>query len=191
MNIYIYIHMLHKYFSCGIKKIVNPVIINEPVINEPIDINSLEYSIDVLNKIKDKDTKDIQYFSFNKKIFYGLPCNIYDGDTFSIIFQYKDEFIKYRCRTLGYDSPEMKPSLHNVNRLREKELAIQAKERFTELLSKHPSTLVKIECFEFEKYGRILVKVWNMVDEKSINDIMVEEGHGKIYDGGTKEKNWI
>ena len=29
-----------------------------------------------------------------------------------------------------------------------------------------------------------------MVDEKSINTIMIEEGHGKAYSGGTKDKKW-
>ena len=136
------------------------------------------------------DDNSIPYFSFKNKIFYGKPCNIYDGDTFSVIFQYKDELIKYRCRCLGYDSPEMKPSLQNKNRLLEKELALKAKQRFIELISKHATKLVKIECFEFDKYGRLLVNVYNLVDKKSVNDIMVEEGFGKMYDGGTKDTNW-
>jgi hypothetical protein len=29
-----------------------------------------------------------------------------------------------------------------------------------------------------------------MIDTKSINEIMIEEGHGKIYDGGKKDNNW-
>ena len=136
------------------------------------------------------DSKDISYFSFKNKKFYGSPCNIYDGDTFSIIFNYKDELIKYRCRCLGYDSPEMKPPLKNENRLHEKELALKAKERFTELISKHETKLIKIECFDFDKYGRILVNVYNLIDEKSVNNMMIEEGHGKIYDGGKKDTNW-
>ena len=47
------------------------------------------------------------------------------------------------------------------------------------------------ECFDFDKYGRILVKVYNIDDVSlSINDIMINEGHGKIYDGGKKDTNW-
>ena len=144
-----------------------------------------------LKSIKDKlYENDIQeYFSFVGKTFFAKPCNIYDGDTFSIIFLHKD-VIKYRCRCLGYDSPEMKPSLSNPNRDKEKALAVIAKNRFTELLTKHESGLVFVECFEFDKYGRILVRVYNMIDTKSINEIMVEEGHGKNYDGGKKDTNW-
>jgi len=145
-----------------------------------------------LKSIKDKlYENDIQeYFSFVGKTFFARPINIYDGDTFSIIFLHNNNVIKYRCRCLGYDSPEMKPSLSNPNRDKEKALANLAKNRMTELLTKHESGLVFIECFEFDKYGRILVRVYNMIDTKSINEIMVEEGHGKNYDGGKKDTNW-
>ena len=145
-----------------------------------------------LKSIKDKlyENDKCDYFSFIGKTFYARACNIYDGDTFSIIFLHNNEVIKYRCRCLGYDSPEMKPSLSNPNRDKEKELALNAKNRFTELLTKHESGLVFVECFEFDKYGRILVRVYNMIDTKSINEIMIEEGHGKNYDGGKKDTNW-
>ncbi len=57
-------------------------------------------------------------------------------------------------------------------------------------MNKHPSGLVKIECLEFDKYGRMLLNVFNMIDTKSINEIMIEEKHGKPYFGGTKDINW-
>ena len=82
----------------------------------------------------------------------------------------------------------MKPSLSNPNRDTEKELAHKAKNRLIELLNKHPTKLIKIECDGFDKYGRLLIKFWNFVDEESINDIMIKEGHGKPYDGGKKDK---
>jgi len=211
---------LLKYFCCckkflfgedsGIidnKKIDDkkvPNLDDEEIINLDDDLNKL---LDNTSKHKDylkKDDKiylksikdklyenDInEYFSFVGKTFYARACNIYDGDTFSIIFLHNNEVIKYRCRCLGYDSPEMKPSLSNPNRDKEKALALNAKNRFTELLTKHESGLVFVECFEFDKYGRILVRVYNMIDTKSINEIMVEEGNGKIYDGGKKDTNW-
>jgi len=143
-----------------------------------------------LNEILDKiNPNEIPYFSFKNNIFYAKPCNIYDGDTFSIIFLYNDKIMKYKCRCIGYDSPEMKPLLNNPNRDKEKELALIAKNRLIELLNKNK--LVKVECFDFDKYGRILIKVYNIDDETlSINDIMINEGHGKIYDGGKKDTNW-
>ena len=147
---------------------------------------------DAFNKLKTIiDDKDIPYFTFKGKTFYAMPCHIYDGDTFSVIFDYKGELIKYKCRCMGYDTAEMKPSLTAPNREREKELAHKAKDRLIELLYKHSTKLIKIECLDFDKYGRLLINVWNMVDEQSINSIMIQEGHGKAYMGGTKDKNWI
>lgn len=144
--------------------------------------------VNQLKSIKNKD--EMKCFSFKGQTFLGVPTNVYDGDTLSIIFIYNGQQIKYRCRCLGYDSPEMKPSLQNPNRENEKVLAIAAKNRFTKLLKKSPDGIIRFECFDFDKYGRLLVKIWNQVDEKCINDIMIEEGHGKTYDGCKKE-SWI
>jgi len=148
-------------------------------------INSIKKKLDTLTP---SEKNNMKCFSFKDQIFYGYPSNVYDGDTFSFIFIYNDDILKYRCRCNGYDSPEMKPSLNNPNRDYEKELAHKAKDRFIELLEKHPTKIIRVKCSEFDKYGRILVDIWNMVDEKSINDIMIEEGHGKVYDGGKKDK---
>ncbi len=132
---------------------------------------------------------DIPYFTFNGKTFLAKPVNVYDGDTFSIIFEYTPggELIKYRCRCYGYDSAEMKPRLDFAGREEEIVKANAAKARLIELLGAHPTGLVKVECLDFDKYGRILVKVWNQVSSFSVNDMMVAEGHGKPYFGGTKK----
>jgi len=148
-----------------------------------------------INNLNDKlvpidNPKDVNYFNFDGKTFIAKPCHVYDGDTFSVIFDYKGELIKYRCRCFGYDTPEMRPSKKNLNRDKEKELALIAKKRMIELLEAHPSKLIKIECLKFDKYGRILIKAFNNINEKSINEIMVDEGHGRWYDGGTKNTIW-
>lgn len=153
-------------------------------------MNQTESEINNSNLNDIKNTDDVPYFNFDNKTFIAKPCNVYDGDTFSVVFDFKGEFIKYRCRCYGYDTPEMRPSLKKPNRIKEKELANSAKNRFIQLLESHPSKLITIQCLKFDKYGRILVKVFNNVNDKSINDIMVEEGHGKLYDGGKKNNNW-
>lgn len=135
----------------------------------------------ILQKIKEPEK--MKHISFEGCSFWGIPTNIYDGDTFSIIFIIDGKPIKYRCRTLGYDSPEMKPLLSNPNRESEIILAKKAKDRFTELLTMHHTKMVFVKCYKFEKYGRLLVELWNNVDGESINQIMIREGHGKSYDG--------
>lgn len=144
----------------------------------------------ILNEtsLENIDENEIEYFTFKNKKFVAKPCHIYDGDTFSVLFYYNNQLIKHRCRCLGYDSPELHPSMKHPNRLREKELAMEAKKRFTELLTKNK--LITIDCQDFDKYGRILVYAYNNVDEMSINHIMVAEGHGRIYNGGKKYIDW-
>lgn len=137
------------------------------------------------DELKNINPENIKYFSFDHLVFNAKPCHIYDGDTFSVIFKYRNEYIKYKCRCNGYDSPEMKPLLSKPNRDDEIRLANLAKNRLTELLNKNE--LVTIKCHSFEKYGRILVTVYNNIDNDSINDIMIKENHGKSYHGGHKE----
>ena len=136
------------------------------------------------------DTSTIPHFTFKDKVIIAKPCDIYDGDTFSICFKLGNEIVKWKCRCLGYDSPEMKPSLKNPNREKEKELALLAKQRLVQLLSSNASGLVRVVCGDFDKYGRILGTVYNDVDADSINTIMIREGHGKEYDGGKKDTHW-
>jgi endonuclease YncB( thermonuclease family) len=176
-------------FCCFTKKQLNNQINNQNPLKPNIKFNDTLLEIKTkLDQIKEEDKEKIKCFSFKDQIFYGYPTNIYDGDTFSLLFVYKNEVIKYRCRCTGYDSPEMKPSLSNPNRDNEKELAHKAKDRLIELLTKHETKMIKVKCGDFDKYGRLLIEMWNMVDEDSINEIMIKEGHGKIYNGGTKEK---
>ena len=51
-----------------------------------------------------------------------------------------------------------------------------------------PAWRLKIkECLEYDKYGRILVKMYDH-NNNCINDIMIKEGFGKEYDGGHKHE---
>lgn len=136
------------------------------------------------------DTSTIPYFTFKDRVIVAKPCDIYDGDTFSICFIQGNDLVKWKCRCLGYDSPEMKPLLKNPNREKEKGLALLAKQRLEQLLSSNESGLIKVVCGDFDKYGRVLGTVYNNVDTDSVNTIMIREGHGKEYDGGKKDTHW-
>ncbi len=134
----------------------------------------------------DINPNTLNYFSFENKRIVAKICDVYDGDTFSAIFYNENIPIKYRFRCLGYDAPEMKPLKSIAQREIIIEKAKQAKNKFIELVQKHPSKLVLLECDKFDKYGRILATVFNGVDEQSVNSIMIEQGYAKNYDGGTK-----
>jgi endonuclease YncB( thermonuclease family) len=102
--------------------------------------------------------------------------DIYDGDTFTVVLVDSDEKIRRRrCRLMGIDTPEMKKDT--------KESAIRAKNRLAELLPRMP---FYCSTHGFDKYGRLLVEP--RFDRTSlIADVMIREGFGYKYDGGTKQ----
>lgn len=161
--------------------------------NSNVYFNLLDLSC--YTKLSQVQENSLNYFSFIGKTFIAKPCHIYDGDTFTSIFEYNGQIIKYKCRCVGYDTAEMKPHIIDKSNQdlilaasQEKKLALAAKERFIELVTAHPSGLCLIQCGEFDKYGRLLVTVFNGINKESINSIMIKESHGKVYDGGTKAK---
>jgi endonuclease YncB( thermonuclease family) len=51
--------------------------------------------------------------------------------------------------------------------------------------------IITVKCLEFDKYGRLLVELYNKDGTKSFNDILVEKNLAVKYDGGTKVAPWI
>ena len=132
------------------------------------------------------DDDSIKLFSYK-----GYKCpvkivNVYDGDTFTGVFQYKNDIIKYKFRCYGYDSPEMKPLKSIKNRDEIKIKAIEAKEAFISITNCNKSFVI-VEFDDFDKYGRILAKVYRKSDNLYINDEMIKMGHGYEYYGKTKK----
>ncbi len=141
--------------------------------------------------LKSFDHSKISLFSFKDKVIIARVIDVYDGDTCTILFEYNGEIMKYKCRAMGYDCAEMKPRKDDPNRDQEKKLALAAKNRFIELMG-GVDAIVQIKCLEFDKYGRILGYFYplntNIQETESINNIMIKEGHGKAYSGGTKDE---
>jgi len=130
--------------------------------------------------------------------------SVYDGDTITLqipinlsIYNYKSKnmintlsinnsenkisIYEVRVRLLGIDTPEMKPSKNLPNREEHIKKAIDAKEFLSsQILNK----VITVEFKENDKYGRPLVNIW--IDKISINNLMIDKGHAKSYDGGTK-----
>lgn len=105
-------------------------------------------------------------------------ANIYDGDTMTIL--HNGELQRVRLR--GIDTPELsEPKCE-----REKELARAAKEFTVEQLRRAQTvSLVNIDPNE-DRYGRWIATV--LVDGVSLNDLIVVEGHGRVWRG--RRENW-
>jgi endonuclease YncB( thermonuclease family) len=142
------------------------------------------------------------YFSLNGKECWGRVVQLYDGDTMKVVIKLFDGHYKFNCRLNGIDTCEMK-SKDPENKLK----AIKARNRVLQLVNKAASVqldknyakkeidhifesnvcLVWIKCGQFDKYGRLLCRIYETdKSDKSVGDILIEEKLAYAYDGGTK-----
>lgn len=121
-------------------------------------------------------------FSFAGRAFTAKVVDFYDGDTIRVVFEFGGELVQYKARLAGYDSPEMKPLKTSANRDAEK---IAARAARASLAEKIADQLIRIECGDFDKYGRLLVTAFAAGGE-NINEWMVAQGYGVPYAGGKK-----
>ena len=131
---------------------------------------------------------------FSDKLLYGKVVNIYDGDTCKVVCNYpiKSKSTRFPCRMFGYDSPEMKPLKTVENREEEIAAAKEAKGHLSNILSESKGK-VWIYSRGLDKYGRLLAVFYKTKNDavkrqNSINDRMINDGHGTPYFGGTKEQ---
>ncbi len=151
-------------------------------------------------------------FSLCGMTLQGRVLSCYDADTCKIALPLQNSFYKFSCRLNGIDTPEMKPLKSKPNRDNEILWAKKAraellkmicdsdmssnfdnldikKEEVIKLLQENKK-LITVRCDIFDKYGRMLVNLYNNETEtKSFNDILVEKELAVNYDGGTK-KPW-
>ena len=124
---------------------------------------------------------------------YAYKCElvkIIDGDTIDVNLDLGFDVVlkKQRIRLFGINTPESR-----TRDLEEKKHGLAAKARLGELIEAADTLIIKtaIDGKARGKYGRILGTVY--ADNKSVNDILVDEGHAIEYHGGTKtkEKWWL
>ena len=157
----------------------------------------------------ESSTCEIKEFSLNGKNIWGKVVYVYDGDTVHIVFKMEGNLVKFNCRLLGIDSPEIVPKNITDNQLRNQEIASAIKSRNylislvvnipidNESMNKQEvktfcsksSKLVWIKAHEFDKYGRLLVELFDSPNSsKSFNQDMIDNKYAYAYDGGTKTK---
>ena len=124
----------------------------------------------------------------DKYIYRGKLDRVIDGDTIDAMIDVGfDIWVKKRIRYKGIDTWESR-----TRNLEEKAKGLEAKERNKELLevvSSKPG-FFRIKSYGLGKYGRVLGEIFIQdIDGNSIciNDQLVTEGHGYIYEGGKKK----
>ena len=140
------------------------------------------------NKLKNSTYENTDTFTFDGSTKKCKILKVYDGDTLWLSTVTFNKIYKMRIRMDGYDSPEMRPSRSLENRDEIKKKAIESKNFLKSLVANSPEQLVYVKCGGFDKYGRLLGELYvNLEDEKSVNQQMIDNGHGYEYHGGTKK----
>ncbi len=176
-----------------------------------------EKSIDDLSSESSESLDKTNHKKFNLDNLKGkyYVKSVYDGDTVTILipmcisqYEFKQEdklpiektnidlksdtnpnkkiyYWEVRVRIYGIDTPEMKPSKNLPNREAHIKKAHEAKDFLSSIVL---NKVIYCEFMQNDKYGRPLVKIFH--NNKNISEIMIEKGHAKPYDGGTKDTNF-
>ena len=119
--------------------------------------------------------------------FKGLVCKakvvrVYDGDTCWVVMPVSGTLRKIKVRLLGIDTPEIHPDLKTPQRDKMIEKAFKAKKALEDMVL---DKVVRLECGEFDKYGRLLVTI--LYKGENVNTYLIENAYAKAYYGGHKD----
>lgn len=120
------------------------------------------------------------------RIIWCRVVNVYDGDTFTVARREGDGQIRtIRVRLGGIDCPEMKPPLSQPRRDIEIAAAVEARDRLREILP--VGKIIPLQVNGLDKYGRLLGSCRCKKGKLDVAQVLIREGHGYAYDGGTKK----
>lgn len=173
-----------------------------------IDIFYSPINMDDYAELREMDLESAGEFSLDGKDAIAKVVYVYDADTCHIIFNLEGiGLTRMNCRLFGIDTPEMRPSLSKQNREEEKRRAIRARNRLVQFITRRDDididksyrkedlngilkdnrNLVYARFHEFDKYGRLLVELFDENDrETSYNKRLISEDFAYEYYGGTK-----
>ena len=153
-----------------------------------------------LKDLKKVQNDDIDVFTLEGLKTKAKVISVHDGDTLDVVFYiYGDNLVRYTCRLLGYDAPELtskkkNPSLR-LRALRTRDFLAHLcmgddpddfddngtweKYDLQELLDESRN-LVYVEFGEFDSFGRVLATIKTSPRGESIND-MVSDFVDNLY----------
>ena len=117
---------------------------------------------------------------------FGYSCKldrVVDGDTCDALIDLGfDTFVKKRIRFYGVDTWESR-----TRNKEEKVKGLAAKAYVKDLLENSDEGKFLLKSHGVGKYGRVLGELFVKGNEKSINELLKENGHAYEYDGGKKK----
>ena len=140
-----------------------------------------------------------ELFSLNGIKTYARLVDVHDGDTAKVVFKIFDKYYKFIIRISGIDTAELRSKNDFL-----KQKSLEARNRVINFLSNDTIKIyndtsskdiqnllnqnliiVYINCFEFDKYGRLLVDLQN-INFESISSVLINEKLAYKYEGDTK-----
>ena len=122
-------------------------------------------------------------FTLNGRTYPAKCVKCYDADSIHVVVLLHGAYTRFRCRLKGIDTAELRSKDND-----EKAHAVQARDYLKTLIM---DKLIVINCYEFDKYGRLLVDVF--VDRDVLNALnpalvhggdTTEQQHPLHYGGG-------
>lgn len=136
------------------------------------------YFLKKTNKDLESKTKETPLFSLNGKHFDAKIVYIYDGDTMHCVFKVFGEYYRWNCRIWGVDTPEIRTKNEG-----EKKKGIEVRDI---LRNKLQDKILTIKCYDFDKYGRLLIDVY-IENGTLLSQWLIQNNYGYTYHGGTKK----
>ena len=122
--------------------------------------------------------KEINKYEYTAKL-----DRVVDGDTCDALIDLGfDTWVKKRIRFKGVDTWECR-----TRDLDEKKKGLAAKAFTKNLLENSDDGKFALRSHGVGKYGRVLGELFVKGETKSINDLLLENGHAYEYEGGKKK----
>lgn len=137
---------------------------------------------------KEEDYLKAPLFSLKGQVYHEVfVTDVYDGDTITVAFQLCPTIgiRRFKVRLNGIDTPELKPpkAMEAALRKRHIDRAKEARDVVRNLILHQYVTLY---TDDFDKYGRVLAKVYVNDDVPDLSRWMLKNGYALPYDGKTK-----
>lgn len=137
------------------------------------------------DRLKSLDCAQVERFSFSGTCALARVTNVHDTDTITVVFIWNDIPVRTNVRLDGIDAPE----LNSRN-----ELEVEACLKGTKILKDMiEDKIVRIELGKYDKYGRVLGRVYALYspDEWSksgccVNEYLIKYQFVRPYSGGKK-----
>lgn len=121
--------------------------------------------------------KKLDPWIYNARLIKGV-----DGDTADawIDLGFNTQ-VKKRIRFMGVDTWESR-----TRNLEEKKLGLKAKAYTKEMLERNEGKFT-VKSHGVGKYGRLLGEIFIKGEDKSLNQLLIDNGHAYEYEGGKKK----